>query len=305
MNFPNRRSLFVLAVAGAFAACGDESTGPDETPSSVQGSVEETTPAENGSAGAPVAAPGTDAEMVAVVQIGANGSLTTVVESEVEADGSFTVDDVSAGLEDLAVVAYVGSRDAGRVLIHQPSGTGAVILAAPINYETTAEARTWSQVRASGDADATSAAEIALFLHMEGAEVEALLASEAELEALAEGLVVASETLTEVFAEVGASLDAAARAEIIAEAAIAYSESREGGASPAAAHDVFTDAVLDAVIEAGVTLEEAVIATAAAASTLDATVEGRVTSRGLAIAEAAESASTRAARGGALFLRLR
>lgn len=286
MTTPSHRTFLVLALAGTIAACGDDSTGPDETAASVQGVVEETTPEGEGSASAPAAAPGTDAETVAVVQIGADGSLTTVAEADVEADGSFTVEEVEVGLEDLAVVARVGERDAGRVVLYQSSSAGAVIRAAPINYETTAEARAWGEVRASGEADATSAGEIALLLHLEGAEAEALLASDAELEALAEGLVTAGETLTAIYAEVGAALDAEARADVATEAAIAFSESRLDGESLEAAHNVFVDAVLDGFIDAGVTLEETVMATAAAASTLDATVEESVTNRGLAVSEA-------------------
>ena len=286
MKTPKHASLLVLA-AGLFAACGDDdSTGPDETPAMVQGSVEETTPAGAGAAGAPAAAPGTDAEMVAVVQIGANGTLTTVAEASTEGDGSYVVNSVTGGLEDLAVVAYVGDRDAGRVLLYESSAAGATIRAAPINYETTAEARAWSDVRASGDADATSVSEVSLFLHLSGAEAETLLASEAEIGALAQGLVVAGETMTAVYAELGADLDAAARAEILQEAAIAFSESREGGTSLEATHDAFADAALDGFGEAGVTLEETVMATAAAASTLDAALDGAVTSRGLVVSEA-------------------
>ena len=287
MKIRTPSKLLLLAVAGLLSACGDDDgTGPDAMVATVQGSIEETTPTPAGPGNGPAAAPGTDADMVAVVQIGANGSITTVAEAPTAADASYAVDSVAAGLDDLAVVTYVGTREAGRVLLYQSSTAGETLDAAPINYETTAEGRAWTEMRGSGDAGATSAGEVSLLLHFSGPEAEALLASETEIEALADGLAVAGETLTSAYAELGIGLDAQARADIIQEAAVVFAESRAAGTALDEAHDSFAESVLEGFVESEATLEETAAVTAAAASMLDATVEGRIASRGLAIAEA-------------------
>jgi hypothetical protein len=286
-----RKSACILATLAALAACEEDGTGPEDGTATVQGSVEETTPAASASGASlaqagPQMAPGTDAETVAVVEIDANGSFTELASAEVEADGSFSVEEVPAGRSDLAVVAYVGDRVAGQVLIHERTTNGAVVVTAPINYETTVEARAYSEMRASGRGSASTASEVSLFIHMQGPEAEAVATSDAEVEAVAEGVAVASSTLTALYASSGTALDAAARGDLIAEAAVEFAADRSGGASLEDAHEAFMDAALEALIEGGASLESTVIASAGAATTLDATVAGRSEERAAVIGEA-------------------
>lgn len=150
-------TLVAFSLAAVLTACGDDDgTGPDETPASIEGTVEETTPGPATST-APAAAPGTDAESVTAVTIGADGSLTEVAETAPEVDATYVLDSVPAGLADLAVVAYVGDRDAGRVLIHGSTTAGTILEAAPINYETTVEAPTSADRAAPFISDASAA----------------------------------------------------------------------------------------------------------------------------------------------------
>lgn len=284
MQHPALRSLLVLAAAASLAACDDEGTGP-ESPATVQGVVEQTTPG-TAETGSPPAAPGTDAGTVVVAQIEGGGSLTALAEGEVDAEAAYVVQGVPAGREDLAVIAYVGDRQAGRVLVYEATSGGGTLGLAPITYETTAEGRAWSSVKAEGSGDETSPAEIALMIHLQGNEGEAML-TDGGIDVLAEALTTASATLTTTFEAVGASLDAEARAEILSEYVVAWAEARFQGTPAAEAHDGFVNAAMGGLLQAeeAPTLEDVVLATAAAASTLDATLEGRIEQRGPLVAQ--------------------
>lgn len=286
----HKTSACVLVLA-ALSACDDDGTGPDDGTAIVRGSVEETTPpASGGAAGSapevPWPAPATDAETVAIVQVEADGSFTELATAEVDVSASFSVEDVPAGRSDLAVVVYVSDRAAGHVLIHERTQPGAVVTAAPINYETSVEARVYSDMRSSGQASASSASEVALFVHMDGPDAETVVTSDAEVEALADGMAVAGATMTELYAAFGTDFDAETRGDLIAEAAMDFAADRDGGTSLDVAHETFTDAALDALIDAGATLEATAIATGGAATTLDAVVAGRSSVRGTVVAEA-------------------
>lgn len=138
---------------------------------------------------------------------------------------------------------------------------------------------------ASGRTDETSSSELALLLHANGAELETLLASEAEIEAVADGSAEAGATMNRVFADAGVSLDASARSDLLVNAAVDFAADLLGGLTLEAAHDQYTDAAIDAWVEAGAKLETVAMATAGAASTLDAAVEGRTSVRGRIITE--------------------
>lgn len=282
-----RKCLTVVAAIGLLNACGEDGVGPSDSPATVQGRVEETPPSSQSSQGsAPQQTHGSAVQSVAVVQVEADGRLTELATAHVEADGSFTVDGVPAGRRDLAVVAYGDGRIAGRVLIHEESRPGAIIVAGPIDYETTAEARTYSELKSDGGTSAGSGAELSLFLHVDHATAEAVATSQLEAGAVADAFASASATWTELYADAGAALTASARAALIAEAALQFAASRNSGVSLDVAHDAFTEAALDALLGAGIDAGATVVATAAAASTFDATLDGKSSVRGGLVTQA-------------------
>jgi hypothetical protein len=276
-----RLMMSVLTSAAALAACA-ETTGPNAgNDASVQGRVEETTPpASSPSATAPQRAAGGNAQTVAVVQIQADGSFMELATAEVDAGGSFTVEGVPAGRTELAVVAYGDGEAVGSALIHEQSRADVTITAAPINSETTLEARTYSRVRASAGGEGSTSSELALLMHADGSSVDAAATSEAEIEAAAAAYATASATMSAAYEMRGAALDASTRAEIVSDAAVDFAIRRYNGMSLTAAHDMFTEAALDALVDAGAELEATVVATAAAASTFDAGLEGGSSIRG-------------------------
>lgn len=284
----HKSTMFVAMTAMlAMAACDDTPTTPDfdaDNSAVVEGRVDETTPSQSSAAG-PQKAPGTAAQTVSVVQISSSGEYSELASADVQADGTYRVDSVPAGRTNTAVVAYVDGRAAGEVLIHSEIESQATVRAAPITYETTMQTRAYARVVASGRADQTSSTELALFLHANGSELEALLASDAELDAVADGSAEASATMNEIFADAGVSLDASTRSDLMVDAAVNLAADLLGGLSLEAAHDRYADAAIDAWAGAGARLETIVMATAGAASTLDAAVEGRTTVRGRIITE--------------------
>jgi hypothetical protein len=221
---------------------------------------------------------------VSVVQVRANGTFAELATASVELDGSFQVDSVPAGRSDLAVLAYAGGEVVGGVLIHETSRAGVVIVAAPIDHETTVETEAYARMRAEGDDG--SASELSLLVHVQGAAAERVAASAGEIEAVAAGYVAASTAMTRAYAASGANLDATARAEALAEAAVQFAAERHAGVSASAAHAAFTDAALDAYVAAGAGLEESLVASAAAATTFDATLYGESTARSDVVAQA-------------------
>ena len=260
----------ILTAAALLTACGEDTTGPDMgSRASVQGRVEETAPPA-APAGAPQRAPGASAQTVAVVQIEADGSLTELASADVDAGGSFTIDSVPVGRSGLAVVAYADGEAVGSVLVHEESRAGATIVSAPIDVETTLEARAYTRMRASSSAEAATASEISLLVAADGADAEAAAASETELEALATAYGTASATITAAYEMSGDALDASARTDVLASAAVAFASDRDAGVSASVANRTFAEAAIDALIDAGAELEATVLATAAAASTLDA-----------------------------------
>jgi hypothetical protein len=286
--FDLRKKILGLVVAAAVAAC-DDGVGLTPGTATVRGSVETTTepaPASGGAAtSSPSQAPGPEAQTVSVVQVTASGRLDELATASVEADGSFEVSGIPAGRSDLAVVAYAGGGQAvGSVLIHETSRAGGVIVAAPIDYETSVEAGAYAQVRETGETGSSS--ELALLIQLRGTSAATVAASTAEIDAVAAGYVAASHAMTSTYATIGASLSAAARAEALERAAIQFALDRHAGMSASAAHAAFTGAALAAYASAGASLEQSVIASAAAASTFDAALYARSSARTDLVAQA-------------------
>ena len=278
-----RLVMSVLASAAVLAGCADDTTGPSAGgESSVQGRVEETAPpASSPSASGPERAPAANARTVSVVQIQADGSFTALATADVDAGGSFTVQGVPAGRAELAVVAYTdGGAEVGGVLIHEATRANVTIVTAPINGETTLEARAYSRFRASASGEASTSSELSLFTHASSSSAEAAAASQAEIDAIAAAYASASATMTAVYQMSGAAFDASTRADVVADAAVEFASRRNSGTSSTIAHRMFTEAALDAFVDSGVDLEATVLATAAAASTFDATLEGSSSFRG-------------------------
>jgi hypothetical protein len=286
--FDRRNRIFGLVAAVVVAACDDGMSPPAQGTATVQGSVETTSePATVGSPGSsssPNRAPGPRPETVAVVQLAANGAFVELASASVAGDGSFEVHGVPAGRSDLAVVAYVSGQAAGSVLLHETSRAGAVIVAAPINYETSVEVGAYSHVRAAGGPG--SASELALLVHLPGSGAATVAGSEVEIDAVASGYLAASQAMTGVYSATGASSSAATRAQVLAQAAIQFAADRHDGMSLGAAHEAFTGSALEAYTSAGATLEQTVIASAAAASTFDATLFGHSSARADVVAQA-------------------
>jgi hypothetical protein len=287
----DRNKILGLVMVAALAACDDGMSPNEHGTASVQGSVESTRepaperePAPSGEAAPPSPAPGPTPETVSVVQLRGNGTFAELATASVAFDGSFDVEGVPAGRSDLAVLAYAGGEVVGGVLIHETSRAGAVIVAAPINYETTVEAEAYARVRADGDDG--SASELSLLVHMQGSAAQRVATSAAEIEAVAAGYVAASTAMTRAYAASGASLDASARAEALSDAAVQFAAERHAGVSASAAHEAFTDAALDAYVAAGAGLQQSLVASAAAATMFDATLYGESSARADVVAQA-------------------
>lgn len=276
-----RGAVGATALTVALAACGDDPTVPGPDPHDggmVTGEVAETTPPESGAsdewAGDGTAAEGQEAEAqtVAVARARADGNLDVVAEGEVDADGSYRVEDVPAGHADLVVVAQSeGEAEVGRVVLREESRTEGEIRAAPITAQTTAEGKAFVELRASGEISrGEETGELALLTQMES-EAAAQVAAEAgaRAEALAETYVEARDAMTAVMAESGAALDASARAELLASLVAQRDEDRHGGVSAEAAYETYVEAALDAFMEAGVSAEALALATAAAGTAVD------------------------------------
>lgn len=275
-------AIVALSAALFVAACDDTPTDPGfdgQNDAVVEGRVEETTPAP-GSASSPQRAPGTEAQTVSVVHIGASGEYSELASADVQANGTYRIEGVPSGRTNTAVVAYVDGRAAGEVLIHGETRSTAVIRPAPITYETTVETRAYAQVVASGRTNATSTSEIALLLRADASELESTLSSEAQVEAIADGSAEAGATMGSIFADAGVSLDADARGDLLLDAAIDLATGLLGGLTLQVAHDEYAEAAIDAFVNAGASLDAIVTATAASATTFDAQLEGRTDIRG-------------------------
>lgn len=296
---------FPLAAAVVVVACGDDATGPGFDDAAVNGQVQETSdPQSTSSAPATSAASPQrtasqpEAETVVVGAVQADGSLDVLAEAEVEADGSFRVEDVPAGRADLVVVARSeAGADVGRVLIHGETGSGAEIEVEPIDASTTVRGRVHAELHASGRSDAArTSGELALFLRLDDATADAVVASGTQIQAMADAYAEAQATMTAVLAESGSDLDAEARAELFAGLAADYAASVNAGADAGAAFETYADAALDALVEAGATAEALALATAghATASSKVVAEAGIESDVGLELAQTASRINLRA-----------
>lgn len=279
--FTTQRTIVTGLAVLALAACGDDGTDPtgpgDDSgadQATVRGSIENTTEPESSAAASAASSQGqsgaaAQASTVAVAAVESSGSLDVLAEADVQADGTFVVEDVPAGRSGLVVSARNGSGDeVGRVLVHGETRSGATVRTEPVTAETTVEGRVRTRMVAEGASEEVrSSGTIALLIRMDEATAADVAASGSAVAEVAAAYRAGAEALVESFAEVEA--DAEARMEAVLEAAVAHAESRDGGASAEAAHDAFVEAALDAFVEAGADAEDVAVATGVAAIGLD------------------------------------
>lgn len=279
---PLGRNVVIMCSAALAVGCSDTGTAPEDGEATLLGRVEQTvSPPATMTAPAAVSAA---AQTVFVAEVQSDGSLAPVAEGPVEADGSFQVNGIPAGRENLVVVARDETlADVGRALVHERTAAGVSIPVAPIDVSTTLEARAFSEAKAIGGAP--SSAEVALFVHASAGTPPGILAA-SEVQAAGSAVVAAGQTLTSVFDETGASLDAAARAELLTPAVVAGADARYAGTSAAVAEDALLEDALDGFVGAGPSLDAMVQATAAGATILDASLVGRSSYRGEHVTEA-------------------
>lgn len=278
--------ILALAVGSTLvvAGCSDDGTEPVDGEATVVGRIDQEVAGSPPSSALAAAAAAAAAEVAVVAEVQADGSLSTIAEGTVEADGSFSVTGVPAGREHLVVVAMDASDVAvGRVLVHARTTADATIEVSPIDLSTTLEGRTYARARQDGGPGSTG--EVSLLVQAPAATSMDVLSS-TEVDAAAAGVLAASAALTAAFGETGTSLDAAARAEALDLAAQDFAAARFGGTSWESAEDAFLDAAVDAMVEGGPSLDAVVQATAASATVMDATLEGVSSFRGALISEA-------------------
>lgn len=139
MKIRNSTMLVAVTAMLTMAACDDTPTMPDfegENAAVVEGRVDETTPSQSSASG-PQKAPGTQAQTVSVVQISSSGAYSAIASADVQADGTYRIENVPHGRTNTAVVAYVDGRAAGEVLLHGEIEARSTVRPAPITYETT------------------------------------------------------------------------------------------------------------------------------------------------------------------------
>lgn len=283
-------ALTTALTATTMLGCGEDGTSPDtDGQARIQGRIEQTVPEASAytvaRSGIGAASASTSAKTVAVAEVTASGGLNTLAEAGVDATGSFVVEGVPANRENLVVVAKTEAGEiVGRAMVYGRTAAGAVITAPPVTYESSLQAIAYAELKAAGKADMTSAAEVALLMNANSTASAAVLANQ-EVEAAADGIAVAAEAMTRVYASAGAAFTASARAGVIAQAAVDFARARFNGASADVAHDAFARSSLDAYVGAGQSLEAITMASAAAASTFDARLTGRTSARGALVAQ--------------------
>ncbi len=165
------------------------------------------------------------------------------------------------------VVATSGSgAEIGRAIVHQAVANGGTATAAPIDGETTVEARVFGElVKAGTPKEAINTVELAQSIEFSGkATADAVVKSTADLRALADGFKTRQETYTQVLSSRGISLDAAARFQAALPAAAAHAQERHAGAEEKAAEAKTAAAVADAYKAKGVDSRTQVEASSAA-----------------------------------------
>lgn len=286
-----KRAAFALTAAVLAAACSDNSS--PTTPASgavVVGRVEQTAPE---GAAYPVAndvigQAGTQAsaQTVAIGTLNSDGTLHEMAQADVKADGSFTISGVPSNEDNLVVVARSQAGSAvGRATVYASTRADATTEVAPITYQTTLQTLAYARLKATGRAQATSAEEMALLVRPDDGAAATIL-TDGDVDATADAAADASQTITTVFAQSGVSMDASARASLMADAAQAFAEARYSGTASETAYDTYMKATLDAYANAGVAMEDLTEATAGAATTFDAGLRGKTTARGQLVSDA-------------------
>jgi hypothetical protein len=184
---------------------------------------------------------------VAAARVKSDGTLEMLASASAAADGSYRIEKVPAGIDRLVVVATSGSAEAGRVIVHQAVARDGSVTAAPINDETTVEARVFVELVKSGmPKEVVNTVELAQSIEANGkTTADALVQSATELRALAEGFRARQDAYTQVLAARGVSLDAEARFEAALPAAVAYAQERHVGAQEKAAEAKASAAIAD------------------------------------------------------------
>lgn len=286
------RSAVALTAVLTSLACGDDGTGPGPDPAQqamIQGRVEQTAPEgvayPTSSAIRAGASGSVTAKTVTVASVNGDGSLNALAQADVAVDGSFVIDEVPTGRENLVVVARSENGDnVGRVLVQGTTEAGATIITAPIDYGTSVRALTYSRMKANGEASMSSSAEVSLLVHPDASAAATIMAQQ-EVDAVADGAATAGDAMTRVYAGLGTALDASVRASATAQAAMQFALDRYNGTEADVAYETFANAALDAHVAAGVALESVVTATAAAASTFDARLDGHTAVRGNVVSD--------------------
>lgn len=268
-----------LLLALPLAACDSDPTHPGgDDPAVVTGSMAEAQQT------APAATPGGEqiaaqaagqASMVVIGEVASGGSLHSLGEAEVAANGSFRIEGVPAGRANLVVVAYnEAEAEVGRVVLHERTSAGMEHRTHPIDARSTLHARVWTEVRASANGRAEmEPAELSLYLHADGATAAQAAGSSAEIRAIAEAALEAQAVLSAVLeAEGHAGLDAATRAGLFADLAAERDRSRDAGAGADASQEAFVSAALSALADQQVSMKTFALASASATSAFDASL---------------------------------
>ena len=289
----NRHPLFnllpALALSTGLAACDDngemitDPNGDDPAATSaVEGSVENTHSSPNssalpaphsstGSGTTPETTAGAEAATAAVAQVQSDGSLEFLAEAEVEADGTFRVEDVPANRSDLVVVLRAEDEaEVGRVLVHGETEAGVTLVTEPVNANTTVAGHVYGNLVDAGVAqEVRSTAHLALLLRMEESTAAEVAASAQAIQEVATGIQAGIESKMETLVATESEVDPDAWAALMLQAAQTHAESRHGGADARAAQEAFLEAGLSALFEAGADAEKSALATTSAATGLD------------------------------------
>lgn len=261
--------LFAVLPLG----CDSDPAGPgdDDDQAVVTGSVAPAS-SQQASSAMGTAASANEASTVVIGEVDGSGSFHALASGEVDGSGHFRIEGVPTGRVDLVVSARSeGETEVGRVVLHEETRAGAEHRTHPIDANSTLHARVWTQLRASGGSDdRMSSAELALFVHADGAAAAQTAASEAQVAAFAQGALEAQTAMSGILEARGyGSLDASARADLLQELVVQRDRDRAEGASPGTTQDTYAEAALSAMLDAGADAEALALAYAAAATGLD------------------------------------
>jgi hypothetical protein len=297
-DFLGSRALGIAFILGALASGCSHSDESGEPAGSSRAAIR----------GRIASAGGADVEMVHAYRFESSGALVELARASI-ADERYEVaiDLAAAGDSPIVVVAESGSEVRGSVTVFGDAAVDGVIVAAPIDVETTVESDVYAELRA-GSAGAESMAALRLFV--DGEMAQALSASSdyaGDVAAAAEGVLAAATAFDVALAELGgpdagARIDAAAEALATAQAELdAALDEAKAPVEVMAATAGYARAYLEAYAAAGFAPEELAAAAHAAtgslehfAGELDAEVQGAAQAHANAVLALAVSASATA-----------